>query len=333
VDPTGARARVTAIEPPRAISPVIDERVVVDLEVPLPASPRSPIDVIAPPSGVRAGNAEGSMASSAFPSSNGDVLSSGEERYEPMRDHISPEATHTQQSGSRRPLPLRGIARPTVVPTARDASGRQLPRTYVARRRSPARGVRAISSDPVPDGEQAPDSVSTGVAVTETNGHSAVDSARVEPSEQAASNPEAPTTRTSEQLPEPAVSIAAMASAPREPVGESESLRAPVSGFGGAVVPTMATTSSSEPSLEVPLGRTSTTAEEPSESARYRERAVQLPVTPRSDASKRDAAVATSSPTADRPLAQLLVFALLIATIVLVSAAVGLVVGRWMAQR
>ena len=331
VDPTSARARVTAIEPPRAISPVIDERVVVDLEVPLPASPRNPIDVIAPPSGARAGNAEGPMASSAFPSSNGDALSSGEERYEAMRDHVTPEATHTQSSGPRRPLPLRGIARPTVVPTARDASGRQLPRTYVARRRSPARGVRAISTDPVPDGQRAPESVPSGGAVTETNGHSAMDIAHADPREQAALSPE-PTTLTSEQLPEQEAFVPAMASAPREPVGESEGLRAPVSGFGAAVAPTMATTTS-EPSLEMPLGRSSTTPEEPSESARYRERAVQLPVTPRSDASKREAAVATSPRTDGRPLAQLLVFALLIATIVLVSAAVGLVVGRWMAQR
>ena len=135
---------------------------------------------------------------------------------------------------------------------------------------------------------------------------------------------------TGEQLPENA-SIAATAGAP-EVGGESEPLRTTISGFGGVGAPGMATTGG-ESAQEMPLGRTSTTPDEPSEAARYRERAVQLPVTPRSDASKREAAVATSARTTDRPLAQLLVFALLIATIVLVSAAVGLVVGRWMAQR
>jgi hypothetical protein len=59
---------------------------------------------------------------------------------------------------------------------------------------------------------------------------------------------------------------------------------------------------------------------------------VEVPVTQRSDASKRDQATAVA-PTGNRPLAQLLVFSLLISVIVLVSAAVGVVVGRWMAQR
>jgi hypothetical protein len=69
------------------------------------------------------------------------------------------------------------------------------------------------------------------------------------------------------------------------------------------------------------------------EESRYGERAVQLPVTPRSDATRRESAPAVQRPASERPLAQLLVFALLISTIVLVSAAVGVVVGRWMAQR
>jgi len=69
------------------------------------------------------------------------------------------------------------------------------------------------------------------------------------------------------------------------------------------------------------------------EAALYRERAIELPVMPRSDASKQEGPAVTPAPTGDRPLAQLLVFSLLISTIVLISAAVGVVVGRWMAQR
>ena len=325
-DATIARARVTAIEPPRALGPVIDERVVVDLELPLPASPRSAIDVIAPPTGVRAGNTESPLAGSSLTSSNGDALGSGEDRYEPMRDYTPPEP-----SASRRPLPLRGIARPTVVPTARDASGRQLPRTYVARRRSPSRGIRAVPADPASDGSQAPESTSSGVPVTETTTPAAIDIAPDDPGAKAAVNPPMPTTVMGDQPPENA-SIAPALGAPRGSDGDNAQLRVPISGFGGVGAPAMATTSGGE-THEMPLGRTTTTPEEPSEAARYRERAVQLPVTPRSDASKHEAPAATSTRTADRPLAQLLVFALLIATIVLVSAAVGLVVGRWMAQR
>ena len=110
----------------------------------------------------------------------------------------------------------------------------------------------------------------------------------------------------------------------------------PVTGGGGAVGGGVV---SAGPSVEAPpsMGRGPLppplpTSDDASESARYRERPVKLPVTPRSDAAKQ-VAPATPAARGERPLAQLLVFALLIATIVLVSAAVGVVVGRWMAQR
>jgi hypothetical protein len=330
VDATSARARVTAIEPPRALGPVIDERVVVDLELPLPASPRSAIDVIAPSTGARAGNSENPLPGSALSSSNGDALGSGEDRYDPARDYAPPEAGPAQSIAARRQLPLRSIARPTAVPTARDASGRQLPRTYVARRRSPSRGIRAVSADAPPDVLPTPDDTSSGVAGTEMMAPTAIDMGHDDPSAKASASPEMPTTPRSEQPAEKAP-IAEPADAPRGPVGDDAPLRVPMSGFGSAGVP--AVTANGGETHEMPLGRTTTTPEESSEGARYRERAVELPVTRRSDASKREAAVATPVPTTDRPLAQLLVFALLIATIVLVSAAVGLVVGRWMAQR
>ena len=248
-DPTSARARVTAIEPPRAFGPVIDERVVVDLELPLPASPRSAIDVVAPPSGARAGSAEGPLAGSTLSSSNGDALGSNQERYEPTRDYGASESGHAQPSGPRRQLPLRGIARPTVVPTARDASGRQLPRTYVARRRSPSRGIRAVSADASPDGERAPESVSTGSTSVSVRG--ATDIAHDDPRENTPLKSEMPTTLPGEPTPENA-SVAAMAGAPREPVGENEHLRATASGFGSAGAPAMATTSG-ESAHEPPL--------------------------------------------------------------------------------
>src|SRR5207248_4254894 len=45
-DPAQARARVAALEPPRASSPVLDESISIEATLPLPASPRSPIDVL-----------------------------------------------------------------------------------------------------------------------------------------------------------------------------------------------------------------------------------------------------------------------------------------------
>jgi len=63
---------------------------------------------------------------------------------------------------------------------------------------------------------------------------------------------------------------------------------------------------------------------------RYSERAVALPVTPLSDSRRRD----ESSPNASgaRPVMQVLTVGLSIALIVLVSVAVGVLVGRWMSQ-
>jgi hypothetical protein len=65
---------------------------------------------------------------------------------------------------------------------------------------------------------------------------------------------------------------------------------------------------------------------------RYRERPIELPVTPLSDTAVRERPPTSLGQIAERSVRQLLVFAILISTIVLVSAAVGVLVGRWMAQ-
>ena len=64
---------------------------------------------------------------------------------------------------------------------------------------------------------------------------------------------------------------------------------------------------------------------------RFSERAIALPVTPLSDARPRDERPPHAA--GDPPIMQLLTLGLLIAMIVLVSAAVGVLVGRWMTQR
>jgi hypothetical protein len=63
---------------------------------------------------------------------------------------------------------------------------------------------------------------------------------------------------------------------------------------------------------------------------RFTERAVALPVTRLSDARPRESTPAHIA--GDRPVMQLLTLGLLIAMVVLVSAAVGVLVGRWMSQ-
>ena len=68
-----------------------------------------------------------------------------------------------------------------------------------------------------------------------------------------------------------------------------------------------------------------------SEAPRYAERPIPLPVTPRSDAPPRQDLAPL--PSGERPVMQLLTLGLLISMIVLVSAAVGVLVGRWMTQR
>ena len=68
------------------------------------------------------------------------------------------------------------------------------------------------------------------------------------------------------------------------------------------------------------------------ETHRYRERPIELPVTPLSDTAARERPPTSLGQVAERSVRQLLVFAILISTIVLLSAAVGVLVGRWMAQ-
>src|SRR4051812_13467948 len=141
VDPKEARARVMALEPPRASSPVIDETVVVESTLPLPASPRSALDVVAPP----ALTPSSQVGALAMP--NGEATPLHVPLHAASRHTISDAATSqpsTPSASPRRPSPARGVPRPVTgnLPTARDSDGRQLPRTYVARRRPPARLTR-----------------------------------------------------------------------------------------------------------------------------------------------------------------------------------------------
>jgi hypothetical protein len=284
VDPRESRARVTALEPPRTTGPVIDETVVVEAMLPLPASPRSAIDIVAPPVVPPRSQA------SAFVVPNDDAATSHVPAPSSGRHMSDAATTHasTLPTSQRRLSPARGVPRPVTgnLPTARDSDGRQLPRTYVARRRPPARLTRQA-----PDAEAPIPSSTESISMDETAGA---------PNEQArigASNLE----------------NGAGSTAPSAPSAVVPTTASPIESFKPVPLP------------RSPSGRPSDTAEP----TRFSERAVTLPVTPLSDGRRRDE---TPHAPAERPVMQLLTLGLLIAMIVLVSAAVGVLVGRWMSQ-
>ena len=290
--PVEARARVAALEPPRASSPVIDETITTEATLSLPASPRSAIDVVSPPT-----------PSAAPP--GGYPLAPNESTRPDADDGMlggragSDLPAGVPSSGTRRYSPSRGIARPLsgVVPTARDVDGRQLPRTYVARRRFPARGSRTTPAEAhaaIPAPLEAP-----------------------APNEPARSD----TTATSPSAGS-AESTRGVVTSPIMPAGP----------FGAAGTATLAAPGS-EP-VEPVVAPRGAPAQLPNHDgdvdARFAERAVALPVTRLSDRRPREEpapALAT-----DRPVMQMLTLGLLIAVVVLVSAAVGVLVGRWMSQ-
>jgi hypothetical protein len=294
-DPAGARERLVALEPPRAASPVVDEQLIIDAVLPLPASPRSAIDLVAPAAFVATSHSDGSSLTEERPRP---------QRHEETRTH-SPlsSSANPASSGSgvvpRRLSPSRGIARPAAgsLPTARDAGGKQLPRTYVAHRRSPSRPTRTTPARGTPMTKADEPAVESGTAVTMPN--------------------EAATATTEAQDPAPqrreaqAVAGRVVASA------HGDSHAAASAAIIEPAVP-------SRPHQPPPN-------EQPAEPSGYAERAVALPVTPRSDAPPRRE---SQSPVpGERPLMQLLTWGLLISMIVLICFAVGVLVGRWVTQR
>ncbi len=113
--PREARAGVVALEPPRSNAPVVEEQTPLNLDLPIPAVPRTPVDVV--------------LASRTPSSSIGLPTPTSGHRSTP---------TVTEPRVPRTPPP--SLTRPITgaVPTARHADGKALPRAYVARRRQSA---------------------------------------------------------------------------------------------------------------------------------------------------------------------------------------------------
>lgn len=146
--PHHARAVVSALEPPRASAPVVDEHAYVELDLPVPAISRSPVDVIAVPP----------VASSPrqfTPPRNAEAVPhrNSPPRGVPVQPEARPEIRPARASGPTAARPVLG-----ATPIARQTEGKSLPRAYVARRRqSPRKNVPAPPAEPVTQTSRAPD--------------------------------------------------------------------------------------------------------------------------------------------------------------------------------
>jgi hypothetical protein len=306
----GARARIAALEPPRSHGPVIDDRVPVELELSLPASPRNAIDILSLPI-----SAPLSPALRAVPLDDARVES---ERSIESVNGVAPVAGSppVEPDGLARPRPAqnplrrnfsqsgRNNARPaTAMPTARDADGRQLPRTYVSRLRAgrpaapPAVAASTSGSEPVALGDEL--TASSRLATP------------------ADFLPNAGSPSSAAQFP----------ALPR-----ADRTLNPEHASNTALGPPPILPSHGMPTPSVTNGTSASPRPSSSEATRVFERAIDLAVTRQSDG-RRERAAGAASVLETRPLRQLLMFALLIATIVLTSAALGVVVGRWLTQR
>jgi hypothetical protein len=138
-----ARARVVTLEPPRAVTPVVEEQAPIDLDLAIPAAPRTPVDVMAIPPNA-------APAKPVLPPAGGSM---------PLGHRISPvrglsaaaEPRPSRVSSPVNPRPVLGS-----VPVSRDVEGKSLPRAYVARRRSSPKGMPAIGLPLEESREQTP---------------------------------------------------------------------------------------------------------------------------------------------------------------------------------
>lgn len=154
VAPAEARNKVIALEPPRATSPIVEERAPIELDSHIPAASRTPVDVVAispSPTHVQA---------TVLPP--GGELSFGH-RISPARGISS--VTEPRPPRTSNPT----IQRPVlgIVPVSRDLGGRALPRAYVARRRPSPQSVPVV---PLHSDEQRPRVASAPVLTHDTFG-------------------------------------------------------------------------------------------------------------------------------------------------------------------
>ncbi|HEX6964324.1 MAG TPA: hypothetical protein VF166_00910 [Gemmatimonadaceae bacterium] len=154
IPPREARAAIVALEPPRSTSDVLDSRVHVDVDRPIPTPPQTP----------PARRAETSVSGRDRDTSHERDARGRRDaaRERPMRERPERDRHAGAQRGFALPRQARrhaGPARRPVTPTpvARAADGRVLPRAYLARR--PSAGARLTTlalanAAPAPDVSQ-----------------------------------------------------------------------------------------------------------------------------------------------------------------------------------
>jgi hypothetical protein len=151
-----ARAGVVTLEPPRAMMPVVEEHTMIDLELAVPAAPRTPLDISAV--AAHASPPRPTQMLAAFSSTPAPAVSPqplpplAGHRFSPVRSMAAiPEPkANVRQSGPTSQRSVLGAA-----PVARDVEGKSLPRAYVARRRPSPRSVQAITPATHPSPTQA----------------------------------------------------------------------------------------------------------------------------------------------------------------------------------
>lgn len=157
--PDAARARVRDLEPPRALSPVVDHALKLALDESLPSAGARP-EEIARDAASDASAAHGAVATVPPPLTGATpatpVGPSGAVPRTPRQSAVvaEPPTPLAIELAPRRRSPL-GLSRPVLgaMPISRSEAGRHLPRAYVARRRSSPRGLRQSS---VKDGPALP---------------------------------------------------------------------------------------------------------------------------------------------------------------------------------
>jgi hypothetical protein len=123
------RAAIVALEPPRSTTPVVDEQTPIDLDLPVPATSRTPVDVVAVPT---------TPPSPRPTTPPGGIEAQVGSRFSPVRAGSSSSEPPRAPRVSNPVVPRSVLS---AFPVARDIEGRSLPRAYVARRRSSPRGV------------------------------------------------------------------------------------------------------------------------------------------------------------------------------------------------
>jgi hypothetical protein len=131
-----ARAFLALLEPPRASAAVVDEKTPIDLDLPIPAAPRTPIDVMAAPAAAL--NSPSAARTIDLPL--GSMLSP------PRGVAAIPDPRQAPRtSPPARPV---GGSSPVVRP-ADGKEGKTLPRAYVARRRLSPRSTPIVPAEPL----------------------------------------------------------------------------------------------------------------------------------------------------------------------------------------